>query len=205
MPTGRKGRFTPASPSPQILYQDSAHASLPKGLIRDYPQYEVRACMLDVARFYMPLDYLGEITRYMAYFKLNEIRLHINDNGGENDISFRVESKRYPQINAGLSADEVYSQEDYRAYQKDALRYGIEVVTEIDTPAHSGFVKLARPDLSLDGFHIDLSKEDAIPFIQSLFDEFLDGEDPVRPEHQISHRHRRVRYRLFRACACLYG
>ena len=163
----------------QILYQDSAHASLPKGLIRDYPQYEVRACMLDVARFYMPLDYLGEITRYMAYFKLNEIRLHINDNGGENDISFRVESKRYPQINAGLSADEVYSQEDYRAYQKDALRYGIEVVTEIDTPAHSGFVKLARPDLSLDGFHIDLSKEDAIPFIQSLFDEFLDGEDPV--------------------------
>lgn len=163
----------------QILNQDSSRSSLPKGLIRDYPQYEVRACMLDVARFYMPLDYLGEITRYMAYFKLNEIRLHINDNGGENDISFRVESKRYPQINSGLSADEVYSQEDYRAYQKDALKYGIEVVTEIDTPAHAGFVKLARPDLSMDGFHMDLSKEDAIPFIESLFDEFLDGDDPV--------------------------
>lgn len=38
--------------------------------------------MMDVARIYIPIDYLEEITRYMAYFKMNEIHVHINDDGG---------------------------------------------------------------------------------------------------------------------------
>lgn len=161
----------------QMLMKNGS--AVPKGMMRDYPAYEVRSCMQDVARFYMPLDYLEEVTKYMAFFKLNEMHVHINDNGGEQSNALRVESKLYPKLNNGIKPEEVYSQEDYRNYQKEVAKYGIEVVTEIDTPAHSGFIGEHDSSLMLDGYHINLSNENVLPFIKSLLDEYLDGDDPV--------------------------
>lgn len=161
------------------MLMDNQEMFLPKGLMRDYPQYQVRSTMLDVARFYMPLDYLEEITKYAAFYKLNEIHLHINDDGGEQSTAFRVESKKYPAINSGIPEEEIYSQEDYKKYQKEVYQYGVEVVTEIDTPAHCHSINYVDPSIMLDGSHIDLSNPQAAAFIKSLFDEFLDGEDPV--------------------------
>ncbi|MBQ8495121.1 MAG: family 20 glycosylhydrolase [Clostridia bacterium] len=165
----------------QILYQDEAHAAIPKGLIRDYPQYEVRSVGYDCARFYIPLDYLTEITKYMAYFKLNEIHVHLNDDSGEQAYAFRLESKKYPVINSSLNPDEVWSQEDYKTYQKEMAKLGIDVISEIDTPAHSGFASLYDRSYTTEtnSTYIDLSNEDAKAFIKSLLDEFLDGDDPV--------------------------
>ena len=161
------------------MFMDSQNLTLPRGLMRDYPQYQVRSTMLDVARFYMPLDYLEEITKYAAFFKLNEIHVHINDDGGEQSTAFRVESKKYPAINSGIPEDEIYSQEAYKQYQKEVYQYGVEVVTEIDTPAHCRSISYVDPSIMLDGNHIDLSNRDAIAFMKSLYDEFLDGDDPV--------------------------
>lgn len=163
----------------QILSQDENGETLPKGLIRDYPEYEVRSVMIDVGRTYMPLKYLDEITRYLAYYKYNQIHVHINEDNGEQKFAFRLESKLYPQINSGLG-ERVYSQEDYRRYQKDALKYGVKVVTEIDTPGHSGFIGFYNPDYTL-GFNddMDIRNEEAVAFVKAIFDEFLDGEDPV--------------------------
>ena len=167
----------------QILSQDEGHDEIPKGQVRDYPQYAVRAVMLDVARQYIPLDYLSELTRYAGYFKLSEFRNHINDNGGEQTVAFRVESKVYPQLNEGLPKDQVYSQEAYKAYQKDAKKYGVDVVTEIDTPAHAGAFANIDESLLMDGYHLDLRTEEAyqnaVGVMKNVFDEFLDGEDPV--------------------------
>lgn len=157
----------------------STDYKLSKGLMRDYPQYEVRSTMLDLARFYMPLDYLQEVTTYAAFFKLNEFHAHINDNGGEQNQAFRIESKKYPAANSGIPANEVYSQEDYKAYQKYVKKFGIDVVTEIDTPAHAGFIYQIDSSLMYDGFHINIRSEEAMKFIESLYDEFLDGDDPV--------------------------
>lgn len=165
----------------QILYQDETHTAIPKGLIRDYPQYAVRSVGYDCARFYIPLDYLTEITKYMAYFKLNEIHVHLNDDAGEQAYAFRLESKKYPVINSSLNPDEVWSQEEYKAYQKEMARFGIDVISEIDTPAHSGFVSLYDRSYTTEtnSTYIDLSNDDAKAFIKSLLDEFLDGDDPV--------------------------
>ena len=52
----------------QILYQDDSHDELPKGMIRDYPMYPIRACMLDVGRMYFPIEYVEEIATYMAWY-----------------------------------------------------------------------------------------------------------------------------------------
>ncbi|WP_162207562.1 family 20 glycosylhydrolase [Thomasclavelia cocleata] len=174
----QKGLLYAGATLSQML-MDNQNMLLPKGLMRDYPQYQVRSTMLDVARFYMPLDYLEEITKYAAFYKLNEIHVHINDDGGEQSTAFRVESKKYPAINSGIPEEEVYLQEDYKKYQKEVYQYGVEVVTEIDTPAHCHSINYVDPSIMLDGSHIDLSNPQAVAFIKSLFNEFLDGEDPV--------------------------
>lgn len=164
----------------QILTQAEDHMSIPKGLVRDYPQYEVRAVMLDVARVYVPFEHLVEMSKYAAYFKLSEFRNHINETGGEVASSFRIESKVYPQLNEGT---EYYTQDEYREYQKELKKYGIDIVTEIDTPAHAGAFKKIDPKLMMDSYHLDLRTEESFNYtvsvMKSVFDEFLDGEDPV--------------------------
>lgn len=164
----------------QILTQAEDHMSVPKGLVRDYPQYEVRAVMLDVARLYIPFEHLVEMTKYAGYFKLSEFRNHINETGGEQSSSFRIESKVYPQLNEGIT---YYTQEEYKAYQKEAKKFGVDVVTEIDTPAHAGAFGKIDPALMMDGYHLDLRTDEAyartVSVMKEVFDEFLDGDDPV--------------------------
>ena len=64
----------------QILYQDSEHANVPKGVIRDYPAYEMRGVMFDIARIPTRISFLNDYTKIMKWYKLNEMQLHINDN-----------------------------------------------------------------------------------------------------------------------------
>ena len=99
----------------QILYQNKA--AIPKGIARDYPAYEIRSGMIDVGRRFIPLDYVAEIVRYMSWFKMNEIHLHINENGGEYDSGFMIESKRYPQLNSN-NGEYIWTQDEYRQFQK---------------------------------------------------------------------------------------
>ena len=153
---------------------------LPQGYIRDYPAYEVRSSMIDVARHYLPLEQLVDTSKYLAYFKVNQIHVHINDNGGQQNYAFRVESKRYPEINSSLG-DNVYSQEDYRAYQTELLKYGVKVITEIDSPAHAGFAGLYDSSLviSSDKGKLDLTDnyDGVVTFMKGLVDEFVNGYD----------------------------
>ncbi len=171
--------------------------NLPCGHVRDYPQYPVRAMMLDVARHYVPMEYLTEITKYMAYFKINTMRVHINDTGGQQPYAFRVESKKFPEINANLG-ENYYTQDEYRAYQREMLSYGIKVITEIDSPGHAGFVGAYDSSLlavvdgntssllnlstdvhsTVDG--VDYTYYDkSVEFMKSLYDEFIGGDNPV--------------------------
>ena len=167
---------------------------LPCGHIRDYPQYSYRAVMVDVARHYIPMEYLTEITKYMAYFKVNVMRIHINDTSGQQPYAFRVESKKFPEINANLG-ENYYTQEEYRAYQREMLSYGIKVITEIDSPGHAGFVNAYDSTLTapsntsllnlsteihstVDG--VDYTYYDkSVEFMKELFYEFIGGDNPV--------------------------
>ena len=174
-----KGNLYGGTTLSQMISSSEKHDSAPKGYVRDYPAYDIRGCMLDVARIYIPLDYVGEMVRFMAYFKINEVQMHINDDSGEQTSCFRVESRKFPAINGGIKPSEVWSQEDYRAFQKEMLQYGVDIVTEIDTPAHCRFVSLYNPGYMLDDGNIDLKNPEATEFIKRIYDEFLDGDDPV--------------------------
>jgi hexosaminidase len=166
----------------QMLLADPAKARLPHGSARDYPSYQERGFMLDVGRKYFPLSELKEYVRAMSWFKLNDFHLHLNDNqlivGTGPDwttkyAAFRLSSPRFP----GLAAkDGAYTRQDMRELQDFAKRYGVTITPEIDVPAHALALTQFRPDLAsptLDKSLLDLANPNTLPFVKSLWDEFL--------------------------------
>lgn len=158
-----------------VLQSVKADGYVPCGKARDYSYYSVRGGMLDIARAWLPLEYVEEITKYLAFFKMNEFHLHINDAGANGYSAFRLES----DVPGLTSEDGYYTKEEYRAYQKRMLDYGVEIITEIDTPAHSACFANVDSSLMLDGGHLDISKPEVIQFVKDLFDEYITGDDPV--------------------------
>lgn len=100
----------------QMLYQDDEHKSVPKGVIRDYPLYEMRGIMFDIARIPTRMPFLNDYTKIMKWYKLNEMQLHINDNQwsqpaysanyedwAETEASHRLQSELFPSLAAQKS------------------------------------------------------------------------------------------------------
>ena len=61
------------------MLEASKGVSLPKGTIRDWPDYAMRGFMIDCGRKHIPLEYLGEYAKIMAYYKMNTFQIHLND------------------------------------------------------------------------------------------------------------------------------
>lgn len=163
---------------------------LPKGRIADAPLYGFRGFIMDAGRKYIPLDYLYKLIDVMSYYKLNELNLHLNDNGftyfydddwDKTQAAFRLESENFP----GLTArDGSYSKADFRDFQKYALSRGVEVIPEIDVPAHSLAFTRFRPSIGstpeeYGKDHLNIMAEETYGFIDSLLTEYLEGPDPV--------------------------
>ena len=161
----------------QMFSQNDGMNNVAKGLARDYPKYEVRAGMLDVARTYIPMEYLQEMTIYMAYYKLNEVQVHVNDYWGATGYSaFRLECDTYPMITA---TDGSYTKEEYRQYQIDMKNYGINVITEIDTPYHAECFRNVPGVKMLKAGALDIREQSSYDVIEAVLDEYLDGPNPV--------------------------
>ena len=171
----------------QILEQYEG-VNLPKGTIRDWPDYALRGFMIDCGRKYIPMDYLKAYTKIMAYYKMNTLQVHLNDNGFKqyfgNDwdktyAAFRIESELFPELTA---KDGFYGKDEFRQFQKDAAKIGVNVIPEIDVPAHSLAFTHFRKELGTQKYgmdHLDLYNPNVITFLDSLFTEYLEGEDPV--------------------------
>lgn len=170
------------------LVEQAGPEGLPCGTATDAPVYGMRGFMLDCGRKYIPLDYLRQLVRVMAYYKMNTLQLHLNDNGFiqffGNDWSktysaFRLECETYP----GLTArDGSYTKAEFRDFVKEAALLGVEVIPEIDVPAHSLAFTQYKAELGSREFgmdHLDLSSPAVVPFVDALFREYLEGPDPV--------------------------
>ncbi|MDU6297302.1 discoidin domain-containing protein [Clostridium celatum] len=186
----------------QILWQAEDELNIPCGIIRDYPKYEIRGVMLDVARMPMRIEFVRDYAKILSWYKLNEFHLHLNDNqwsDGDyknpeawNDVynAFRLESKEHPGLkpsNSDLN-DPYYTQEEFIELELMAMDYGMEVVPEIDSPAHSlPFTKYMRElgtpihNTKYWFDHIDIENEDGKNLIKGLLDEFIDGTDENEP------------------------
>ena len=182
----RQGVFWGTRSLLQILYNEKGQ--LPKGVARDWPQYPNRGFMLDVGRKFFTMDFLRQYVKILSFYKLNEFQIHLNDNGFvqffDNDwnktyAAFRLESERF----LGLTAkDGSYTKKEFTDLQRLGMEYGVNVIPEIDIPAHSLAFTHYKPEIGSDKYgmdHLDLYKEETYRFVDSLLDEYLSGEEPV--------------------------
>lgn len=171
----------------QIAEQTDNH-QLPQGTIRDYPDYPVRGFMMDCGRKFIPLSFLESYVKLMSYYKMNTFQIHLNDNGFkqyfDNDwdktyAAFRLESDTYP----GLAArDGHYTKREFINLQKLGEQSYVEIIPEIDIPAHSLAFAHYKPELGSKEYgmdHLDLFNPEVYPFFDALFKEYLEGDEPV--------------------------
>lgn len=170
------------------LAEQNQERSLPQGVIRDYPDYPLRGFMIDCGRKFIPMSYLQDLVKIMAYYKMNTLQVHLNDNGfkqyfehnwDKTYAAFRLESDTYP----GLTArDGSYSKKEFIDFQKQAASNFVEIIPEIDVPAHSLALTHYKPEIGSKEYgmdHLDLFKPETYEFVDALFKEYLEGDNPV--------------------------
>lgn len=173
-----KGVFYGTRTALQILKQDEGNDNIPKGISRDYPKYETRGFMLDVARKFYTIDYLRDYVKLMAWYKMNTFQIHLNDDIDTASAIGEISAFRLESTVAGLTSTDHYTKDEFRDLQQLGIDYGVNIIPEIDTPAHSGaFVKI-RPDLG-SVTHLDIKNPESLIFVKELLDEYLDPSDPV--------------------------
>lgn len=171
----------------QIMEQNDTHA-LPCGTITDWPDYAVRGFMLDCGRKFIPLEFLQDYVRIMSYYKMNTFQIHLNDNAFPRfyhwDLmktysAFRLECDTYP----GLTAqDGSYTKQEFIDLQILAESKFVNVIPEIDVPAHSLAFTQYKPEIGSQKYgmdHLDLFNPETYKFVDNLFKEYLEGENPV--------------------------
>ncbi len=167
--------------------------SIPTGQISDYPNFPNRGFMIDAGRKFFSIDFLRNYVKILAYYKMNELHVHLNDNGFKqhynNDWSktyaaFRLESETYP----GLAAkDGHYTKAEFRDLVLLGMENGVNVIPEIDIPAHSLAFTRYNPELQASApyaeDHLDILNDKKVltiyHFFDRLFDEYIVGENPV--------------------------
>jgi hexosaminidase len=133
--------------------------------ITDYPRFGWRGLMFDVARHFFGKDDVKHYIDDMVRYKFNILHLHLTDDEG-----WRIEIKSLPQLTkvgawnvkkvgyfgtfSPPSADEpknfggFYTQDDLKEIIQYAKESFINILPEIDVPAHSLAAIVSYPELS---------------------------------------------------------
>ncbi|HCN82051.1 MAG TPA: beta-N-acetylhexosaminidase, partial [Sphingobacteriaceae bacterium] len=135
-------------------------AKLPCVDIEDRPRFAYRGMMLDVSRHFFTVSQVKQVIDLLAAYKINNFHWHLVDSQG-----WRIEIKKYPKLTeiGGTRLmpaiggnreylDEVpytgfYTQDEIREVVKYAAARYINIIPEIEMPAHSDAALRAYPEL----------------------------------------------------------
>lgn len=219
--------MTPASASASPSTSADIDWTVPAVTITDQPRFGYRGLLVDVARFFSPKENLLRIIDCMAMLKLNKLHFHLTDDNG-----WRIEIKKYPELTEigsrrvdrpGKSFPDrrnprqgeptvekgYYTQDEIREIVAYAGERHIEVIPEIEMPAHSNAALAAYPLLAcpvvnkyigvlpgLGGENADViycaGNDSVFTFLQDVLDEVLElfpskyihlGGDEARKTH----------------------
>ncbi len=140
---------------------DGVRWAVPVAIIEDSPRFSWRGAHMDVARHFMPKDFVLKFLDLMALHKLNVFHWHLVDDQG-----WRIEIKKYPRLAlvggktdyttfnpvqpmqlVSLPQGGYYTQDDIREIVRYAAELFITVVPEIEMPGHSAAAVSAYPEL----------------------------------------------------------
>ncbi|WP_329905556.1 beta-N-acetylhexosaminidase [Porphyromonas pogonae] len=201
-------QLLPASIEEKNTFGSHMEWKIPVMSIRDEPRFEYRALLLDVSRFFIPKENVMRIIDCMGMLKINILHLHLTDDNG-----WRIEIKKYPRLTdiGAWRVDHMdvpfpsrrnpnpgeptpiggfYTQEDIKEMVAYATERQIEIVPEIDVPAHSNAALAAYPKLAcpvvkdyigvlpgLGGNNSDIifcaGNDSVFTFLENVFDEVL--------------------------------
>ncbi|WP_433269462.1 beta-N-acetylhexosaminidase [Actinosynnema sp. CS-041913] len=127
--------------------------TVPGGSVLDYPRYEHRGAMLDVARHFFSVDEVKRYIDQIAQYKVNRLHLHLTDDQG-----WRLEIKSWPRLTTHGGSTEVgggaggyYTQAQYKELVAYAASRHITVIPEIDLPGHTNAALSSYAELNCDG------------------------------------------------------
>ncbi len=159
--------FPPEIESPSV--KSDISWSVPAVEISDQPQFPWRGMMLDCVRHFFPVSHVKNVLDQLSARKMNHFHWHLVDDQG-----WRIEIKKYPELTttsawrvdhedlhwnerpAQKPGEEAtyggfYTQDEIREVVEYAAKLNIEVVPEIEMPAHVSCVFAAYPQLSCSG------------------------------------------------------
>ena len=139
--------------------------TVPAVSIDDKPRFSWRGSHLDVARHFMPKEFVKKYLDLLALHKMNRFHWHLTDDQG-----WRLEIKQYPKLTEiggwrpetlvghetnnpatmtfdGKRYGGFYTQDDVKEIVAYAAERFITVVPEIEMPGHSQEVVAAYPEL----------------------------------------------------------
>ena len=176
---------------PEDVYRNSLAGQImwtvPGVQIVDYPERPWRGMMLDVARYFYDKEFVKKFIDMMAMYKLNKLQFHLIDDSG-----WRLEIKKYPRLTevgawAGPDSRRLggyYTQDDIREILEYARLRQVEVVPEIEFPAHMLSAVVAYPWLGCTGKQHEVpdqhfisrdllcvGKESSYQFLKDVLDE----------------------------------
>lgn len=138
---------------------------IPCANITDEPRFAYRGMMLDVARYFMPKQYVLAFIDRLAAQKINYFHFHLTEDQG-----WRIEIKKYPRLTSigayrpytqtgykhfhapvipdGVPHQGFYTQEDIKEIVAYAEKRYISIIPEIELPGHSSAAVAAYPELA---------------------------------------------------------
>ncbi|WP_162996442.1 family 20 glycosylhydrolase [Mucilaginibacter celer] len=143
--------------------ETSGSYKLPCVVIEDSPRFGYRGMMLDVSRHFFSIAEVKKVIELIASYKLNTFHWHLVDGQG-----WRIEIKKYPKLTQvgafrqqtmfgsnrdwpdSLSYGGFYTQDQIKEVVKFAADRYINVIPEIEMPAHSEAALRAYPELKCD-------------------------------------------------------
>ncbi len=192
------GKFYATMTLIQIIYYYENRIPLCK--IHDTPKYTWRGMHLDCVRQFYSIKEIEKLLDYMAIFKMNRFHWHLTDNE-----AWRIEIKQYPDLTdiggyrgynmkippfygSGFNQyGGFYKKNDVKKLIKYAKKYNIEIMPEIDLPAHSWTLLQIMPELrdknsniisedigSYKNNTIDPSLDKTKKFLKNLFEEICE-------------------------------
>lgn len=160
------GHFYALQTLRQLVQHHGEELRLPICTIEDSPAFPVRGYMIDVGRNFQSIKSLKKQLDIMAHYKLNTFQWHLTDYP-----AWRVESKKYPQLNAAENhrptrdPGKFYTYDDIRELIRYAGDRHITIIPEIDMPGHS--------TAFTDAMGVKMASERGMEILEDVLTEFF--------------------------------
>lgn len=151
--------------------------------ILDYPDYSYRSFLLDFARGVPATENIFAAIRSMALAKYNRLHLHLCDSNGPCYVS-----EALPEYRLDVNAGKPCSKALLREIVETCTDYAIEVIPELEVPAHGLAVTRAHPEFlclaeGAHGWAICPGNDDVWAFYDKLVGELVE----LFPESEYLH------------------